>query len=84
MDYYDSEYSALEKQLSDEEEEKLISIESYNNIKDKLYGNWKDVYMELDYAHRKIFWKNLIKEIYVDKETHKVCGFKFLVGGCSK
>ena len=27
--------------------------------------------------------KSIIEEIYIDKGTHKVCGFKFLINGCS-
>lgn len=84
MDYYDEQYTKLEKQLSAEEQKNMISLESYNTIQEKLTVNWQEFYSKLDYAHKKAFWKSLIKEIYVDSETHKICGFEFLVCGCSK
>lgn len=84
LDYYDSEYSKLESQLSMEEKKNVISLESYNLIREKLSGNWRDVYNTLDYQHRKSFWKSLVKEIYVDPETHTICGFDFSVYGCGK
>ena len=37
------------------------------------------MYHKLDIVHKKAFWKGVIKEIYVDPESRKVCGFKFMV-----
>ena len=84
IEYYDEQYEKLEKQLSEEEKTDVVNLESYKNIEKMLSGNWHDVYNKLDYAHKKTFWKRIIKEIYVDSETHKICGFEFLVCGCSK
>lgn len=84
MDYYDEQYAKLEKALSVEEQKNIISLESYSTIQEKLTGNWQEIYNQLDYSHKKAFWKSLIKEIYVDSETHKICGFEFLVCGCGK
>lgn len=84
LDYYDAEYSKLEKKLSEEAKKNIITLESYNTLQKKLCGNWQDAYRKLDYAHRKAFWKSLIKEIHVDPDTHKICGFEFSVHGCSK
>lgn len=84
MEYYDTEYARLEKDLDREKESNLITIESYSTIRDKLSGNWKELYDKLDYEHRKLFWKNILEEIYIDKDTHKISGFKFLTTGCSK
>lgn len=84
IDYYDEQYEKLEKQLSSEEQTEIIHLESYKGIEKILSGNWHDVYDKLDYTHKKTFWKRIIKEIYVDAETHKISGFQFLVCGCSK
>jgi len=84
MDYYDDQYSKLEKELSSEEQQDIINLESYKNIEKILSGDWHKFYDQLDYSHKKAFWKRIIKEIYVDEITHKVCGFDFLVCGCSK
>jgi len=84
IDYYDEQYEKLEKQLSKESQTNIIHLESYQSIEKLLSGNWHDVYDKLDYAHKKTFWKRIIKEIYVDANTHKVCGFDFLLCRCSK
>lgn len=84
IDYYDEQYSKLEKALAEEFSNDTITVESFNPIKEKLTGNWKDIYNKLDYPHRKAFWKSIIDTIYIDPDTHKLCGVKFLVYGCSK
>lgn len=81
MDYYDEQYEKLDKELSSDTE--VITLDSYKGIEKVLSGNWHDVYNQLDYSHKKAFWKRIIKEIHVDKDTHKICGFEFLVYGCS-
>ena len=83
LQYYDEQYEKLEKSLARNAEPENITIESYRHIEKTLTGNWKSFYDQLDYAHRKTFWKSIIEEIYIDKGTHKVCGFKFLINGCS-
>lgn len=84
MDYYDDQYTRLEKELESERTDNIITVESFNPIKEKLTGNWREIYDQLDYSHRKAFWKSIIKEICLDPDTHKISGFKFLVNGCSK
>lgn len=84
IEYYDKEYSNLEKRLSSAARKNLATLDAYTSIQKELVGNWKKIYNELDYAHKKIFWKRIVKEIYVDPDTHKVCGFSFSVYGCSK
>lgn len=85
MEYYDEQYEKLEKTLEKERKDsKIITVESYRPIETKLNGNWRDVYEKLDYSHKKTFWKSIIEEIYIDKDTHKICGFKFLLWWCSK
>ena len=84
MDYYDEQYEKLERRLSEEEQTDIVHLESYQKIEKLLSGNWQNIYNQLDYAHKKTFWKRIIKEIYVDENTHKICGFEFLLCGCSK
>ena len=80
MEYYEEQYERLEKTLEKERQDsKIITVESYRPIETKLNGNWRDVYERLDYSHKKTFWKSIIEEIYIDKDTHKICGFKFLL-----
>ena len=78
IDYYDEQYEKLDQELKKALAEKnIVSLDSYKNLQKKISGSWKEFYEKLDYEHRKIFWKSIIKEIYIDRETHKICGFDF-------
>ena len=76
--YYDQEYGRLEKELK-KEQPVAVPLEKYLEIKKSVSGDWQRLYDKLDVEHRKAFWKRTIKEIHVDPETHKICGFEFLV-----
>ena len=77
--YYDEQYETLDKKLSlCEQEEKCISIEAYRDLIKAFSGNWQDLYLNLDKAHKQAFWKSTIKDIQIDKETHRISGFNFL------
>ena len=79
-DYYESQYTILEKRLNEEiEKNKIVSVEDYKHIQQMFCGEWKSIYEKLDDTHKRAFWKRTIKEIYIDKDTHKICGFKFLI-----
>lgn len=77
--FYDKQYELLEKKLSlfasaTEIESKITEQE---NMLSYFRGNWTNLYHSLNAEHKKIFWKKYIKDIQVDKETHKICGFHF-------
>ena len=76
--YYDEQYEILEKKLSESETIKVPSPESYRDVIRAFSGNWQDLYLKLDKSHKQAFWKSTIKDIQIDKETHKICGFNFL------
>ena len=76
--YYDQEYGRLEKELK-KEQPVAVPLEKYLEIRKSVSGDWQRLYDKLDVEHRKAFWKRTIKEIHVDPETHKICGFEFLV-----
>lgn len=77
--YYDEQYEILDKKLSlCEQKEKCISIEAYRDLIKAFSGNWQDLYLNLDKAHKQAFWKSTIKDIQIDKETHRISGFNFL------
>ncbi len=78
--YYDEQYDILENKLTDiQESSKCVSLESYRDIIRTFSGNWQDLYLNLDKSHKQAFWKGTIKDIQIDKETHQICGFNFLV-----
>lgn len=79
-EYYDKQYEMLERKLQAEKSHADVQeISAYLNIRKSLSGNWIDVYKSLDLEHQKTFWKRLLKEITIDKETHKISGFSFLI-----
>lgn len=78
--YYDEQYTALSNRLQAAlAEENIIPIQAYKPIQNILRDNWREVYADLDPAHKKAFWKSIIRRIYIDGETRKVCGFQFLI-----
>lgn len=80
LQYYDEQYTKLEESLKKElEQRKIIPVEAFRPIQKKISGNWQEVYLQLDYEHKKSFWKSILREIYIDRETHKISGFQFLV-----
>lgn len=79
IDYYDEQYARLEKELAAKENCDTATATPFHLIKEKLTGNWQDIYNCLDYAHKKAFWKSIIAAIYVDPATHKLCRVKLLI-----
>lgn len=78
--YYDEQYEALEKKLSAcRDSEKCVSLAHYQNLITAFSGNWQELYKNLDKAHKQAFWKSTIKDIQIDKETHRISGFNFLI-----
>lgn len=79
-DYYDDQYELLDKKLKEEKErQNIVSLESYLNIREHFSGDWLKLYQKLNAEHKRAFWKNFIKEINIDPQTHKISGFEFLV-----
>lgn len=79
-EYYESQYDILERKLKEEKEKnQIVSIEDYQPIIERFSGNWQELYSHLDSEHKNMFWKKYIKEIDIDKNTHKISGFKFMV-----
>ncbi len=83
QDYYEKQYQKLERSLR--HEKNAVQKESANSLKKsqkeaaaEICGNWKVLYGCLDYEHRKCFWKQILAEINIDQETHKISGFRLL------
>lgn len=76
-DYYERQYTCLEKQLKDLSIEQKSRSESHPEIPEDFHGNWLSLYENLDILHKRSFWKQFLKGIYIDPDTHKLCGFEF-------
>lgn len=77
--YYDEQYEILDRKLAScAQAQKCVSLESYSGLITAFSGNWQELYRNLDKAHKQAFWKSTIKDIRIDKKTHRICGFNFL------
>ena len=87
MDYYENQYQKLEQSLLEEKKEQnsqaAPASKPSGGSREELSGNWKMLYENLDYEHRKCFWKQILSEIVIDRETHKISGFFLLADRCS-
>lgn len=75
-DYYDNEYLRLNDLIA---QNKALTQSQEHNIKKKdvFIDNWKEMYNEMDKLHKKLFWRDVIKQIIVD-ENMTVIGVIFL------
>lgn len=64
---YETEYEALEKELANLQKE-TPKEEDITILEEFLQSNWKEVYNSLDKENQRALWRNLIKEIKLDKE----------------
>ena len=77
--YYDEQYMKLTNEINKYKDMDEITPASFSRIKQAFSGDWIDIYKRLDNEHKNSFWKNLIKEIHCDKDSHKLCDFTFLI-----
>lgn len=77
--YYDEQYELLEQQIKEcEDAEKPVNLSAYDSLLAAFSGDWQEMYVKLDKAHKQAFWKSTISSIEIDRETHQISGFNFL------
>lgn len=64
---YDKDYEKLEKELKKLSMQKAVDV---THIKDFLNSDWKNIYNDLTKENKRALWRNLIKEIRIDKEQN--------------
>ena len=64
---YDRDYEALERELANLQKE-VPNESDITILEEFLRSEWKDVYNSLDKENQRALWRNLIKEIKLDKE----------------
>lgn len=64
---YDRDFEALERELANLQKE-TPKESDITILEEFLQSNWKDVYNSLDKENQRSLWRNLIKEIKLDKE----------------
>lgn len=77
--YYNEQYESLDKKLAVcARSKKSAPLENHSGLITAFSGSWRELYHNLDKTHKQAFWKSIIKDIQIDKETHRVSGFNFL------
>lgn len=78
-EYYDSQYEILSEKLEQcQHASEIPDIETYERLQNSFRGDWKEIYANLDNAHKNAFWKSIIKSIEIDPDTRKIKGFNFV------
>ncbi len=78
-EYYENEYDKLSGKIREYETlTKDLSETSYKPLLEAFSGDWQNMYNKLDKEHKRAFWHDKIKGIYINPDTHKICGFNFL------
>lgn len=78
-EFYDTEYTRLEEGLKAQEDNTKAVTERFCELSNRFSGDWLNLYKKLDNEHKRAFWKSSLAEIYVDAQTHKLSGFRFLI-----
>ena len=77
---YDMQYDLLSEKIRKLDDlTKSPDERACQPLFDAFSGNWQAAYERLDKEHKRAFWHDKIKGIYINPETHKLCGFDFLI-----
>lgn len=69
--YYDAEYLRL-NDLIGQYEASRRSQSSVERLREVFVDDWKEIYANLDKLHRKLFWRDIIKQIIVDDNMNVI------------
>ena len=70
-EYYDTEYLRLSDLISQNEPDNVVRMDA-KAIQEAFCDNWIEMYNALDKLGKKLFWRNVVKEIIVDKNMNVV------------
>ena len=66
---YDTEYLRLNDLIS--QNKALTQAQGHCKPSQTVFvGNWKEIYQELDKLHKKLFWREVVKQIIVDENMN--------------
>ena len=66
---YDRDFEALERELANLQKE-VPNEDDITILEEFLQSNWREIYDSLDKENQRALWRNLIKEIKLDKEIN--------------
>ena len=81
VEEYDEKYDKLMAKIDEATAENLVLEQApdFERIRDTLSAGWKDIYEELDFEHKRAFWRSFVEEIFIDYQhrNHAVVDVKF-------
>lgn len=70
-EYYDTEYSRLNELIA--QNKAIAQAQGHSKpLQEVFFGNWKEMYDALDKLHKKLFWREVIKQIIVDENMNVI------------
>ena len=78
VDQYEKDYTALIEQLEKAKaEQSVVVVKDFSKIESILYSGWREIYHNLDDAHKRAFWRSFVESIEVDWENKRLKGVNF-------
>lgn len=72
VEQYEKQYAELMEKLEEAEaEQKQVILKDFSKVEDILHAGWKEIYKNLDDAHRQAFWRSFIQSIEIHWTTEK-------------
>jgi len=72
VEQYEKDYEALMEKLEQAEAEQgEIIVKDFSKIEAILQAGWKEIYNNLDDAHKRAFWRSFVKSIEINWTTEK-------------
>lgn len=69
--FYDTEYLRLNDLIA--QNKAITEAQGYSSKPQQVFlGNWKEIYESFDKLHKKLFWRDVIKQIVVDENMNVV------------
>jgi len=66
---YDTEYLRINDLIA--QNKALTKAQGHSTpLQTVFVGNWKEIYQELDKLHKKLFWREVVKQIIVDENMN--------------
>lgn len=70
VEQYEKDYADLMDKLAEAEaEQQEVSVKDFSKIEAILHSGWKEIYENLDDAHKRSFWRSFIQSIEVEWTT---------------
>ena len=78
VEQYEKDYSALMEKLEQAKaEQSVVVVKDFSKIEAILHSGWKEIYNNLDDAHKRAFWRSFVDSIDVDWKNKRLNGVKF-------